>query len=195
MSFLDGDNLLETDAARERYETIRDFPILGPHSHAEVAEIVANEGWNDIWEAERVTDHYVWAAIRKRGVSEERIMGDASNREKWTALASMFPELTGNPTYEWVHLDLKRRFGIEKPISAETADEIWEETAAQLETHAMCPQALLREMGVEVVCSIDDPMSSLDHHERAEEVDESGVPTVRPSDGSHFRPHVRSNVS
>jgi len=60
--------------------------------------------------------------MRKRGVPETKITGDASNREKWTALAEVFPDLAGNPTYEWVHLDLKRRFGIEKTINAETAD-------------------------------------------------------------------------
>ncbi|RJT07787.1 glucuronate isomerase [Halococcus sp. IIIV-5B] len=167
MAFLDEEYLLETDTARELYGTIRDLPILDPHSHADVAEIVANEGWDDIWEVEGATDHYVWAAMRKRGVPEERITGAASNRKKWNALAEVFPELAGNPTYEWVHLDLKRRFGIEKPVSAETANEIWAETAAQLDEDSMRPQALLREMNVEVVCSTDDPTSSLDLHERA----------------------------
>ena len=93
MAFLDEEYLLETDTARELYGTIRDLPILDPHSHADVAEIVANEGWDDIWEVEGATDHYVWAAIRKRGVPEERITGAASNREKWNALAEVFPEL------------------------------------------------------------------------------------------------------
>lgn len=188
MAFLDEEYLLETETARELYETIRDLPILDPHSHADVAEIVANEGWDDIWEVEGATDHYVWAAMRKRGVPEERITGAASNREKWNALAEVFPELAGNPTYEWVHLDLKRRFGIEKPVSAETANEIWAETAAQLDEDSMRPQALLREMNVEVVCSTDDPTSSLDLHERAvREVDGVDVlPTWRADRAVHI---------
>ncbi|EMA37313.1 glucuronate isomerase [Halococcus hamelinensis] len=188
MAFLDEEYLLETETARELYETIRGLPILDPHSHADVAEIVANEGWDDIWEVEGATDHYVWAAMRKRGVPENRITGAASNREKWNALAGVFPELAGNPTYEWIHLDLKRRFGIEKPVSAETADEIWAETAAQLEEDSMRPQALLREMNVEVVCSTDDPTSSLDLHDRASrEVDGVDVlPTWRADRAVHI---------
>lgn len=188
MAFLDEEYLLETDTARELYEAIRDLPIFDPHSHVDVGEIVANDGWNDIWEVEGATDHYIWAAMRKRGVPEERITGEASNREKWNALAAVFPELAGNPTYEWVHLDLKRRFGIEKPVSAETADEIWESTAAQLDEESMRPQALLREMNVEVVCSTDDPTSSLAEHERAErEVDGVDVlPTWRADRAIHI---------
>lgn len=139
MSFLGEDYLLDTDTACELYDTIADLPILDPHSHADVTEIVEDDGWNDIWEVEAATDHYVWAMMRKRGVSEELITGDASNREKWNALASVFPEFAGNPTYEWIHLDLKRRFGIETPISDATADVIWEETKAQLGSEDMRP--------------------------------------------------------
>ncbi|MFC6725246.1 glucuronate isomerase, partial [Halobium palmae] len=177
MSFLDEEYLLETAAARELYGAIDDLPIVDPHSHVDVREVVENEGWDDVWEVEGATDHYVWAAMRGRGVPEERITGDASNREKWNALAAVVPEVAGNPTYEWIHLDLKRRFGIETPISAATADEIWAETRRQLDADAMRPQELLREMNVEVVCSTDDPASPLDLHERAaREVD--GVDVV-----------------
>ncbi|MCU4743120.1 glucuronate isomerase [Halobacteria archaeon AArc-m2/3/4] len=174
MGFLGADYLLETAAARSLYDDIADLPIVDPHNHADVAEIVENDGWNDIWEVEGATDHYVWALMRNHGVSEAKITGDATNREKWDALAAVFPEFAGNPTYEWVHLDLKRRFGIEQTISSETADEIWAETATQLEADDKRPHALLEEMNVDVLCSTDDPTSQLEYHERA--VDE--VPGV-----------------
>jgi len=187
MAFLDDDYLLETEAAGDLYDAIADLPIVDPHTHADVEEIVEDDGWSDVWEVEGATDHYVWAAMRDRGVDEALITGDASNREKWDALAEVFPELAGNPTYEWVHLDLKRRFGIDRPISAETADEIWAETKSQLESDAMNPQALLREMGVEVVGSTDDPADDLAYHERA--VDEvegiTLVPTWRADRAVH----------
>ncbi|WP_137288418.1 glucuronate isomerase [Natronorubrum halophilum] len=167
MSFLGEDYLLETDAARELYDTIADLPIVDPHTHADVAEIVENDGWDDVWEVEAATDHYVWALMRDCGVDEELITGDASNREKWTALAEVFPQFAGNPTYEWVHLDLRRRFGIEKRISAGTADEIWAETSAKLADESMRPQQLLKVMNVDVVGSTDDPTDDLAYHERA----------------------------
>ena len=188
MGFLDEEYLLETDAAEVLYDAIADLPIRDPHSHADVVEIVENDGWDDIWEVQGATDHYVWALMRKRGVSEEKITGDAPNREKWRALAEVFPQFAGNPVYDWTHLDLKRRFGIDRPISSETADEIWEETKAQLTADEMRPQSLLREMDVEVVCTTDDPTSSLEYHERT--VDEvlgvDVLPTWRADRAVHI---------
>ncbi|WP_226023746.1 glucuronate isomerase [Halomicrobium salinisoli] len=180
MGFLTEDYLLESDAAETLYASIESLPIVDPHTHADLPEIVDDDGWDDIWEVEGATDHYVWSMMRKRGVPERKITGDADNREKWTALAEVFPELAGNPTYEWIHLDLKRRFGIEQPISAETADEIWEETKAQLDDRSMRPQALLSEMDVEVLCTTDDPTDDLEYHETAaESVDVDVRPTWR----------------
>ena len=188
MSFLDDDYLLETEAARDLYETIADEPIVDPHNHADIVEIVENDGYDDIWEVQGATDHYVWSMMRKRGVDEELITGDAENREKWDAFAEVVPEMAGNPVYEWLHLDLKRRFGIDDPVSAETADEIWAETSEQLAGDDMRPQELLREMNVEVLATTDNPADSLDYHERAE-TEVEGV-DVRPT----FRADPAVNV-
>jgi glucuronate isomerase len=179
MSFIDEEYLLESKASQRLYAEIESVPVLDPHSHVNVEEVVENEGWSDIWEVEGATDHYVWSLMRKRGVPEEKITGDATNRGKWQALAEVFPSFAGNPTYEWVHLDLKRRFGIDEVISAETAKSIWNETKAQLQEPKMRPRALLKEMNVEAISSTDDPVSRLEHHQTlAEELD--GI-TVRPT--------------
>lgn len=182
MAFLDEEYLLETETAVELYDAIEDAPILDPHSHVDLQEVVEDDGWSDIWEVQGATDHYVWEMMRKRGVPEEQITGEASNKDKWLALAEIFPEIVGNPTYEWVHLDLKRRFGIEKRIGPDTAEEIWDETKALLEKPEYQPQALLDDMNVEVMCSTDDPIDDLAYHERAaEELDGVEVkPTWRP---------------
>lgn len=182
MSFLGEDYLLDSETAVDLYRSIADLPVVDPHNHINVAAVVENDPWTDIWEVEGATDHYVWQLMRKRGVPEEKVTGDASNREKWDALAEVFPDFAGNPTYEWVHLDLKRRFGIETPLRAETADEIWEETSAQLAKPELRPQAVLRAMDVEVLCSSDDPTSRLEYHQRAEtEVEGVDIrPTWRP---------------
>lgn len=179
MSFLDKEYLLGSEPARQLYDEIRELPILDPHSHLDVQAVARNEGWDDIWEVEGATDHYVWQLMRKRGVPERKITGSASNREKWMALAEVFPQFAGNPTYEWIHLDLKRRFGIEKLISGDTAEEIWTETKEMLESPEMRQQALLEEMNVEVVSSTDDPVSDLEHHRRLE--DDLEEITVRPT--------------
>jgi len=182
MGFLEDDYLLENAAARELYTRVRDFPIIDLHSHIEIKEILRNKPSKDIWEAEGASDHYIWELMRRRGVDEEKITGKATNREKWTALAEVFPEFGGNPTYEWIHLDLRRRFGIQELISKQTADDIWDKTAALLEDETMTPQNLLKYMRVELICTTDDPTYSLQYHEQAKKELERPVilPTWRP---------------
>jgi len=182
MAFLDERYLLTNESAVKLYEAVKDLPIVDAHNHGDVKEIVENKGWNDIWEVEAATDHYVWELMRRRGVSEEKITGTASNYEKWLALSEVFTKFIGNPTYEWIHLDLKRRFGIKEVISKETADLIWQKTKDILKEPRMKPQALLKEMGVQVMCTTDDPTSDLRYHKMASESIESIriLPTWRP---------------
>jgi len=182
MGFLDDDYLLENTASKELYARVKELPIIDLHSHIDIAEIISNKPAKDIWEAEGATDHYVWELMRRRCVPEDKITGKATNREKWTALAEIFPTLGGNPTYEWIHLDLRRRFGIQELISKQTSDAIWEKTAALLEDESMTPQNLLKYMRIELMCTTDDPTSDLKHHEKAkEELDKPVIlPTWRP---------------
>jgi glucuronate isomerase len=180
--FLGGGYLLDSASARKLYDGIGDLPIVDAHSHADIVEIVENRPWSDIWQVEGATDHYVWQLMRKRGVPEEKITGGASNRDKWQALAEVFPQLVGNPTYEWIHLDLKRRFGLDEVVRPETADTIWERTSAALQQPEFRPQAVLEAMKVEIMCTTDDPTVHLPFHERAlEEIENTRIlPTWRP---------------
>ncbi|HRR26153.1 MAG TPA: glucuronate isomerase, partial [Acidobacteriota bacterium] len=182
MAFLDENYLLTTGTARRLYEDVRNLPVLDPHNHADAGEIVLNRNWLDIWQVEGATDHYVWELMRRRGVAEEKITGTASPREKWRALAEVFPDFVGNPTYEWVHLDLRRRFGVDQVICAETGDEIWERTARVLTLPEMRPQQVLAAVQVEKLCTTDDPTLHLPFHEAArQEVPSTAVlPTWRP---------------
>ncbi len=181
-SFLGEQYLLGSETAKRLYEHIRDLPIVDAHNHADIVEIVEDRPWSDIWVIQGATDHYVWELMRKRGVPEEKVTGNASNWEKWEALASIMPELIGNPVYEWVHLDLQRRFGIHDLVSKETAETIWNETSAALRESSMRPQAVLKAMKVEVMGTTDNPTLSLPYHERAKkEIQQTSIlPTWRP---------------
>lgn len=182
MEFLGSSYLLESKTAQSLYEEIRNLPIVDPHNHADIEEIVENRCWNDIWEVEGATDHYVWELMRRCGIDEELVTGSASNREKWDALARVFPKFIGNPTYEWIHLDLKRRFGIGDIIREETAEVIWETAQEALRQDEFKPRQILEQMKVEIMCTTDDPTLHLPYHERAREGDFSTriFPTWRP---------------
>jgi len=178
--FLSEKYLIENESGEELYKYVETLPIVDAHNHLDAKEIVENKGWNDIWEVEGASDHYVWELMRRAGVEEKYITGDASNKEKWLALTSVFPKFAGNPTYEWIHLDLLRRFGIKEIISSKTAEFIWEETKKQLAEKK--PQQLLKEMNVEILCTTDEPFSNLEYHFKAREKVKNVkiLPTWRP---------------
>ncbi len=188
MAFLDENYLLSSATAVELYQGIKDLPIIDAHNHADVKAIWDNQNFENLWQAEAATDHYVWEMMRKRGVPEEKITGSASDQEKWQALASIFPELAGNPTFEWIHLDLKRRLGIDEFICAENADVIWDKSMARLQDADMTPQGMLKTMKVEAMCSTDDPIDSLEYHKNLGDSEIAGV--VRPT----FRPDRAMNI-
>jgi len=187
-SFLGEDYLLTNAVSKKIFAAIKDLPILDAHNHANVKEIAENKAYRDIWMVEAASDHYVWELMRKRGVPEKFITGDATNAEKWIALAGVFEDLAGNPTYEWIHLDLHRRFGIAKLINKESAKAIWDETLAVLARPAMRPQELLNAMKIEVMCSTDDPVDRLEFHESLAKI--KGIPRILPT----WRPDKSMNI-
>lgn len=182
MPFLEDNYLLSSEAAVRLYQEVEDLPIVDAHNHLDINEIVENKPWPDIWEIEGATDHYVWELMRRRGVPEDLITGEAESRKKWDALCRIFPELVGNPAYEWVHLDLKRRFLINSVLCEENADYIWKKVGSELQDSRMLPQSLLQEMKVEIMCTTDDPTLKLPGHElAAREVSCTRIlPTWRP---------------
>ena len=188
MTFLDETYLLKTTTAEQIFKEIKDLPILDAHNHSDVREIAENKYYNDIFFVEAATDHYVWELMRKRGVEEKFITGDASPKEKWMALAGVFEEFAGNPTYEWIHMDLQRRFCITELINSANAESIWEETSKLLKQDKMRPQSVLKDMKVEVMCSTDDPIDMLESHNILKEVKD--IPRILPT----WRPDKSMNI-
>ncbi|MHA1338604.1 MAG: glucuronate isomerase [Promethearchaeota archaeon] len=191
MGFLDEKYLISNEAGLRIFAEIKDLPILDPHNHADANEILQNNNYSDIWQVMAATDHYVWEVMRKRGVEEKYITGDASNKEKWIALCSIFEELVGNPIYEWMHLDLRRRFGINDLICKENAEKLWTECNKILAQENKKPLALLREMNVESFCTTNDPTDMLEAHKKLAEKEGFGFmrPTWRPDRATNiFKP-------
>jgi glucuronate isomerase len=125
MGFLDEKYLLRSETSFAIFESIKALPIVDPHNHANVKEIADNKKYADPWQLFAATDHYVWEVLRKRGVPEELITGSASPEEKWMKMASVFPEIAGNPVYEWIHLDLSRYLDINTILGPKTGKDIW----------------------------------------------------------------------
>ncbi len=166
MAFLGRDYLLNSRSAKTLFEKIEKLPIVDAHNHADVKEIAANGNYKNPWQFLIGTDHYIWALMRKCSIDEHYITGSAQPREKWLKLAEVFPFMVGNPVYEWMHLELKRFLGIDALLDRSTGEKIWEETDSLLKKPEYKPQYLLDKLGVEVMCSSDDPVDLLDAHDR-----------------------------
>jgi len=170
--FITEDFLLLTEPARKLYhDYARDEPIFDYHCHLEPGEIASNRRFENLYEIWLAGDHYKWRAMRTNGVPEELCTGDGSPKEKYMAWAKTVPNTLRNPLYHWSHLELKRYFGIDLLINESTAEEIWHEANARLAEPDFCVHGILDRFKVRVICTTDDPTSSLEDHHKIEESD------------------------
>lgn len=186
--FLGDDYLLSNAPAQQLFAAVRDLPLIDPHNHANVREIRANDAYPDLWQLEAATDHYFWELLRRAGVAEHLITGSATNEEKWRAAAAVFPDLAANPVYDWTHLNLWRTLGIREVIDASSADRIWQASRDALRRDDTRPQALVRRLKIEAMCSTDDPCDLLEDHIALAQGPLGQ--TVRPT----FRPDKAMNI-
>ena len=168
--FLNEDFLLESDPARALYhEYAKDMPVIDYHCHLPPADIAADKKFENITQIWLNGDHYKWRAMRANGIPEKYITGDAGDREKFNKWAETAPCTLRNPLYHWTHMELKNYFSITRLLNRESADFIWEETQEKLQSDAFSVRNLLLRMKVEVVCTTDDPVDSLEHHKKIRE--------------------------
>lgn len=181
--FMDKDFLLQTDTARKLFhEAAEGLPIIDFHNHLNPQEIYEDGNYQNITEAWLGGDHYKWRVMRANGVSEKLITGDGDDYDKFVAWADTVENCLGNPLYHWTHLELQRYFGITTPLSKATAKDIWDECNAKLQTKEFSVRNLLLRMNCKVLCTTDDPISSLEWHKKLH--DEGFAITVVPT----FRP-------
>ncbi|PZX54182.1 glucuronate isomerase [Algoriphagus chordae] len=182
-SFLSDDFLLQNDFAKTLYhQYAKDLPIIDYHNHLPPAEINADKKFDNISKSWLAGDHYKWRAMRTFGINEKFITGDASDEAKFHSWAKTLPNTLRNPLYHWSHLELKRYFGVDELLSESNASEIYQHCNSLLQQDTHSTQGLLKQMKVEVVCSTDDPIDSLDQHVSFHKKDSSlGMyPAFRP---------------
>jgi glucuronate isomerase len=157
--------LLQTEeAARLFYDYAAELPILDFHTHLPPAEIAADRRWDNISQVWLHGDHYKWRQMRGNGIGERFCTGDASDREKFDAFASILPFLLRNPLYHWCHLELARYFQIDDLLlGPETAAEVWDRTSSVLR-NGLSARSLIERSRVAALCTSDDPIDSLEHH-------------------------------
>ncbi|MEN9443517.1 MAG: glucuronate isomerase [Bacteroidota bacterium] len=163
--FIKDNFVLDNAVAQELYHKYAaPMPIIDYHCHLPVDQIANNHQFENITQAWLYGDHYKWRAMRSNGVSEDYCTGAKSDWEKFEQWAATVPYTLRNPLYHWTHIELKRYFGIDKILNPSTAREIYDEASAKMSSPEYTTQGLLKKMNVEVVCTTDDPIDSLEHH-------------------------------
>jgi glucuronate isomerase len=183
--FITEDFLLDNEPARKLYHRYAaEMPIIDYHCHLSSAEIADDKRWDNLAQLWLGGDHYKWRAMRAAGVAEPFCTGAASDAEKFGKFAETVPKLLRNPLYHWTHLELKRYFGVgDRLLGPDTAKDIYDQCNRRIRDAGFSCRAILRQSRVEVVCTTDDPVDSLEDH-RAIAADTSFsvrvLPTWRP---------------
>lgn len=166
-SFIDENFLLQSKTAEVLYhEYAKELPIIDYHNHLIPSEISSDKQFQNLTKIWLDGDHYKWRAMRANGIDEKYITGNASDFDKFKKWAETVPYTLRNPLYHWTHLELKSYFGIEKILNPSTAKEIYDEATAQLQTKEFSAKNLIKNRKVEVLCTTDDPISDLSHHQQ-----------------------------
>lgn len=165
--FLSPDFLLESETARRLYhDHAADMPIIDYHCHLPPDQIAGNHQFETLTHIWLDGDHYKWRAMRSNGVDEKYCTGEASPWEKFEKWAETVPYTMMNPLYHWTHMELRDPFGVKDILNPGSAKKIFDTCTEMLQDPAFSTRNILRKMKVEVVCTTDDPVDTLEHHQQ-----------------------------
>jgi glucuronate isomerase len=199
---LDPDRFFDPDpaqrsVARELYGLVADLPIVSPHGHVD-PRLFVNEDATFGTPADLfiIPDHYVFRMLYSQGIPMEdmgvpRADGgpvERDHRKIWQIFAEHFYLLRGTPSGIWLAHALIDVFGVEKKLSGETAQAIYDQIAEKLASPEFRPRALFERFNIEVLSTTDAATDTLAHHKAIRESGWGGV--VRPT----FRPDAVVNL-
>ncbi len=189
-AFLDKDFLLDTVTARVLFHDVAEkCPIIDYHCHLSPREIYEDIRYENITQVWLGGDHYKWRLMRSAGVPEKYITGDATDYEKFEKYAEVLGKAIGNPLHHWSHLELRRFFGYNGILNKQTAPEVWKLANEKLQSEGYTSRGLIMMSNVDTICTTDDPVDSLEWHEKLD-ADKAFPVTVLPA----WRPDKAMNL-
>lgn len=182
MGLLDSDRLFPVEEktraiARSLYETVRDLPIVSPHGHTDPRWFAENERFPDPAQLFVVPDHYVFRMLVSQGIpladlGVPRADGGATEtdpRAIWRRFAENYVLFRGTPSSIWLDYSFEKLFGIDVPLSGETANHYYETIDACLAKPEFRPRALFDRFGIEVIATTEGPLDDLRWHKAIRE--------------------------
>jgi glucuronate isomerase len=181
--FLDENFLLQSKTAEKLYHDYAvKMPIVDYHCHLPPDQIAADNNFENITQGWLYGDHYKWRAMRTNGVDESYCTGNQSDEAKFHKWSETVPYTMRNPLYHWTHLELLRYFEVREVLNPDSSKRIYDECNARIRTPEYSIRSLLTKMKVRVICTTDDPVDDLSHHQklRSEGFGIKILPAFRP---------------
>ncbi|PKB15445.1 glucuronate isomerase [Flavobacterium sp. 5] len=166
-NFIHDNFLLENKYAEELYHNYsKNQPIIDYHNHLNPQFIAEDKIFDSITNAWINGDHYKWRAMRTLGINEQFITGNGSDKDKFINWAKTVPYTMRNPLYHWTHLELARYFGITELLNEKSAESIYEQVSAKINSQEYSTRNLLKKVNAEFVCTTEDPIDNLQYHQK-----------------------------
>ena len=212
MSLLSEDRLFPADPsaraiARSLYAEVKNLPIVSPHGHTDPRWFAENENFADPAQLIVVPDHYVFRMLFSQGVPLEklgvpRIDGgpvETDPRAIWRTFAAHYHLFRATPSRLWLDHTFQTLFGLDKPLTAQSADFYYDTIDDCLKRDDYRPRALYERFNIEVIATTEGALDDLRWHRQIRESGWSGrvVTTYRPDsvvdpDFEGFRDNLRT---
>lgn len=177
--------------AQHLYAAVANLPLVCPHGHVD-PRMFADEDYSFGTPVDLliIPDHYVFRMLYSQGIPLEhlgvpRLDGgqvETDHRKIWQIFADNFYLFRGTPTGMWLTHELHSVFGIDQKLNGESAQDIYDQIAACLESPEFRPRKLFERFNIEVLCTTDMATDPLDHHRAIHKSGWGGrvLPTLRP---------------
>ena len=166
-NFIHDNFLLENKFAEELYHNYsKNQPIIDYHNHLSPQLIAEDHIFDNITKVWINGDHYKWRAMRTLGINEQFITGNGSDKDKFLNWAKTVPYTMRNPLYHWTHLELARYFDITELLNEKSAERIYEQASAKVNSQEYSTRNLLTKVKAELVCTTEDPTDTLEWHQK-----------------------------
>jgi len=192
-----GPDAQQAAVALELYEPAAGLPLVCPHGHVD-PRLFSDPGYafGSPVDLLLIPDHYVFRMLYSQGVALEdlgipRINGapvETDHRRIWQTFADHFYLFRGTPTGMWLGQELAEVFGVDEPLTPDSAQRVYDRIAAALDSPDMRPRRLFERFNIEVLCTTDAATDTLAHHQAIRASGWTG--DIRPT----FRPDAVINL-
>ncbi len=180
------------DVARDIYKEIAHLPIISPHGHTEPRWFADNQPFDNPAALLITPDHYVFRMLYSQGISLEslgvpprklEVQIEHDPRKIWKVFAQHYNRLfRATPSRLWFDHALSVVLDINQPLTADSADAIYDQITERLQDPAFRPRALFDQFNIEALATTESAVDDLRHHQKIQHSGWNGkvITTFRP---------------